>query len=175
MTFLYNLMGLSAFAGVLCLVIGSPLNSYLARRSVRIQKGLLAARDKRMGVVNEVVTSVKFIKFFAWEDKWIGRVDDARKHEIKWLTEGEKSPLMYRRARTLMILSPVFSSAQWSLFEFTVVYSPRTRFDICVHRICSLRAYTYSFSRLHRRLSLVRINTFSERCFLIRPSLSSKC
>jgi F0F1-type ATP synthase membrane subunit b/b' len=89
MTFLYNLMGISAFAGILCLVIGSPLNSLLARRALNIQKGLLAARDKRMGIVNEVVTGVKFIKFFAWEGKWIGKVMEARKKEIKWLISGE--------------------------------------------------------------------------------------
>jgi hypothetical protein len=41
-----------------------------------------------MGVVNEVVTSVKFIKFFAWEDKWIGRVGESRKGEIAWLIKG---------------------------------------------------------------------------------------
>ena len=81
-------MGVSAFAGVVCLFIGTPLNSYLARRSLRIQKDLLSARDKRMGVVNEVVTSVKFIKFFAWEGKWIGRVNESRKNEIKWLIKG---------------------------------------------------------------------------------------
>ncbi|KAH7910089.1 hypothetical protein BJ138DRAFT_1193608, partial [Hygrophoropsis aurantiaca] len=46
--FLYNLLGISAFAGFIALVAGWPLNSFVAKRSIRIQKGLSASRDKRM-------------------------------------------------------------------------------------------------------------------------------
>ena len=53
-----RLLGLSAFAGFLILIAGWPLNSYIARRSIRIQKGLLAARDKRMGVLTELISAV---------------------------------------------------------------------------------------------------------------------
>ena len=35
-----------------------PLNKILARRNIRIQKGLLAARDKRMGVLDELIRAV---------------------------------------------------------------------------------------------------------------------
>jgi hypothetical protein len=65
------------------------------KRSVNIQKGLLAARDKRMGVVSEVVSSVKFIKFFAWEEKWIERAERERKEELKWIVKG-KAVLSHR-------------------------------------------------------------------------------
>lgn len=34
-------------------------------------------------------SQVKFIKFFAWEDRWIQRVLDARKVELKWMVKGE--------------------------------------------------------------------------------------
>ena len=35
-----------------------PLNGIIARKYVRIQKGLLAARDKRMGVLDELIRAV---------------------------------------------------------------------------------------------------------------------
>ena len=54
----YSLLGWSAFAGFFVLVLGSPLNSYIAKRSIRIQKGLMATRDKRMGVLNELIGAV---------------------------------------------------------------------------------------------------------------------
>ena len=57
----------------------------MARRAVRIQKGVSTARDKRMGVLNELISAVKFIKFFAWEDRWIQRVLDAREGEMQWM------------------------------------------------------------------------------------------
>jgi hypothetical protein len=54
----YSLLGWSAFAGFLILALGWPLNSYIAKRSIRIQKGLMATRDKRMGVLNELIGAV---------------------------------------------------------------------------------------------------------------------
>jgi hypothetical protein len=53
-------LGLSAFAGFIILIAGWPLNSYIAR-SIRIQKGVLAARDKRMGVLNELISAVRVL------------------------------------------------------------------------------------------------------------------
>ena len=69
------------------MLVGWPLNSYVMRRSIRIQKGVSAARDKRMAVLNELIGAVKFIKFFAWEDRWIDRAMDARGVEMDWMVK----------------------------------------------------------------------------------------
>lgn len=53
-----RLLGLSAFAGFFVLLAGWPFNSYMSRRSIRIHKGLLVARDKRMGVLSELIGAV---------------------------------------------------------------------------------------------------------------------
>lgn len=53
-----RLLGISAFAGFIVLLLGWPLNSFIARRSIRIQKGVMAARDRRMGVLNELIGAV---------------------------------------------------------------------------------------------------------------------
>ncbi|KAI0752859.1 multidrug resistance-associated ABC transporter [Daedaleopsis nitida] len=83
--FLYQLLGWSAFAGFIVLILTAPLNNLIVKRSVRIQKGFSTARDKRMGVLNEMISAVKFIKFFAWEDRWNRRVLDAREVEVQWM------------------------------------------------------------------------------------------
>lgn len=56
-----RLLGLSAFAGFGVLIIGWPLNNFVAKRAVRIQKGVSNARDKRMGVLNELIGAVSSI------------------------------------------------------------------------------------------------------------------
>lgn len=84
----YRLLGLSAFAGFVVMIIGWPLNSYVTRRRIRIQKGVSVARDRRMAVLSELLSSVRFVKFFAWEGKWIGRVMDARAYEMGWMVKG---------------------------------------------------------------------------------------
>ena len=90
------------------------MNSIIARRNIRIRKGVLAARDKRMGVLNELIRAVctffflffyhpilqfynnhlllrqvKFVKLFAWEERWINRVMDSREAEMKWMVKGK--------------------------------------------------------------------------------------
>ena len=94
-----RLLGLSAFAGFIVLILSWPLNNFVARRAVRIQKGVSVARDKRMGVLNELISAVKFIKFFAWEDRWVQRVLDAREVEMQWMIKGERSSLEMARKK----------------------------------------------------------------------------
>jgi hypothetical protein len=65
LTIFRRLLGVSAFAGFFILVIGWPLNSYIANRSIRIHKGLLAARDKRMSVISELIGAVRLESSFS--------------------------------------------------------------------------------------------------------------
>ena len=55
---LRRLLGVSGFTGFIVLLAGWPLNSLVTRRSIRIQKSTLAARDKRMGVLSELIGAV---------------------------------------------------------------------------------------------------------------------
>jgi hypothetical protein len=41
--------------------------------------------------MNELITAIKFIKFFGWTAKWQSRVADARKAEMKlWIKVSSK-------------------------------------------------------------------------------------
>ncbi|KAJ7047868.1 hypothetical protein C8F04DRAFT_1060324 [Mycena alexandri] len=105
--FLYQILGLSAFAGFVVLILGWPLNSYISRRSIRIQKGVLKAKDDRMGVLNELISAVKFIKFFAWEQRWIDRALKARTNEINWMV---KARINYIFFYCLWVTAPILIS-----------------------------------------------------------------
>ncbi|KAG1837297.1 hypothetical protein F4604DRAFT_1843943 [Suillus subluteus] len=115
-TFLYNLLGLSAFAGFVVLLAGWPLNSFVTKRSIRIQKGVSASRDKRMAVLNELISAVKFIKFFAWEDRWIKRTMDARGVEMNWMVKARINSVMFS---TIWTSAPILVSL---ISFFTFVY-----------------------------------------------------
>ncbi|EIW82712.1 multidrug resistance-associated ABC transporter [Coniophora puteana RWD-64-598 SS2] len=93
--FLYNVLGWSAFAGFVVLLAGWPLNSFVAKRRIRIQKGVSASRDRRMGVLNELLGAVKFIKFFAWEERWIGRAMKARAEELAWIVKARINSVIF--------------------------------------------------------------------------------
>jgi hypothetical protein len=81
----------------------------------------LAARDKRMGVLNELIGAVKFIKFFAWEEKWIQRALDAREFELKWMIKGRsKSTFGY----SLNIDVYFFSSNKFGFIHLLWICAP---------------------------------------------------
>ena len=102
---------------------GLALRRFLARRSISISKGLLAARDKRMGVLNELLGAIKFIKFFAWEDRWIQRTMDARKKELSWMVKSRINSILFSAIWTLapILVSVVsFASYIWLGNQLTV-------------------------------------------------------
>lgn len=64
-TYFQRLLGWSAFAGYAILIAGWPLNSFIMKRSIKIQKAVSVARDKRMQVVTELVGAVS-APFMCW-------------------------------------------------------------------------------------------------------------
>lgn len=86
-----------------------PGNYFLLRYMYRLRKSLLEVRDKRMREVNQAIQAIKvrfrfpynirwdpdslpcvqFIKFFAWEVKWVDRIMAARSREMAWLRKSK--------------------------------------------------------------------------------------
>ncbi|TBU41809.1 P-loop containing nucleoside triphosphate hydrolase protein [Dichomitus squalens] len=106
--FLYEILGWAAFAGFIVVLLTLPLNNMMAKRTSAIAKRTSAARDSRMGVLNELITAIKFIKFFAWEDKWVERVLSARTVELHWITKERVNSILFS---LLGYISPVLVSA----------------------------------------------------------------
>ncbi|KAJ7843057.1 hypothetical protein B0H14DRAFT_2359165 [Mycena olivaceomarginata] len=93
--FLYQLLGWSAFAGFAVFFACWPLNSYLTNRGYTIHKGRTKAKDKRMAILDELISSVKFIKFFAWEQRWIDRALTAREEELRWMLKANINNIIF--------------------------------------------------------------------------------
>ena len=85
MVLLYQILGLSAIAGVGMMLLILPLNYLISRKFNRIQKACMAATDKRIQVTNEVMQNVRIIKYFAWEERWEGIIEEPRAAEIRQL------------------------------------------------------------------------------------------
>ncbi|KAF7298743.1 ATP-dependent bile acid permease [Mycena indigotica] len=85
--FLYQLLGWSAFAGFVPLFAIMPINRLLTAVTVKLYEGKKKAADKRMALVDELIAAVKFIKFFAWEDRWTERVMEAREEEMGFMVQ----------------------------------------------------------------------------------------
>jgi multidrug transporter EmrE-like cation transporter len=42
------------------------------------------------------LNKIKFIKFFAWENRWIDRVSDARATEMKWMIKARLNSILFQ-------------------------------------------------------------------------------
>ena len=73
---LYRLVGWCAFGGVAVLAISIPLQALVARLSYVFQRRLLAAADRRIRSVNELITGIRVVKFMGWEQHFVAKIDE---------------------------------------------------------------------------------------------------
>ena len=82
---LYRILGYSSIAGIGMMVILLPVYMFIAKQFTKTQKKILAATDKRIDSTNEALQNIRIIKFFAWERRFISRIDEKRTTELKAL------------------------------------------------------------------------------------------
>ncbi|KAF7346252.1 ATP-dependent bile acid permease [Mycena sanguinolenta] len=103
--FLYRLLGWASFSGIVFVVLLMPLNYFIAKLNVKYEKGIVNARDKRTNVVNELISSIKFIKFGGAEERWLKKVNDARDVELSWLWKSRFMQLTFYLTWMLLPIS----------------------------------------------------------------------
>jgi ABC-type multidrug transport system fused ATPase/permease subunit len=84
-TLLYLYLGNSSFVGIGIMGLLFPINMYIAKQFTSVQKKILAATDARIHVTNEVLTNVRIIKYFAWEQRFLASIDEKRAVEMRHL------------------------------------------------------------------------------------------
>lgn len=79
---LYRILGLSSVAGIGMMIFLLPINMLISKRFAAIQKQILAATDARIHTTNEILTNIRIIKYFAWEQRFMAQVDEKRAVEL---------------------------------------------------------------------------------------------
>jgi len=82
---LYQFLGTSSIVGIGMMALLLPVNMFIAKQFTSVQKKILAATDARIHTTNEVLTNVRIIKYFAWEQRFLAAVDEKRATELKHL------------------------------------------------------------------------------------------
>lgn len=88
--FLYRLLGWSAAVGFTVLLISTPLQSYLTKRSMKLTRALGEARDKRTAIVSEMYAALRHIRYLAQESEWNARALEAREKELALLKSRQR-------------------------------------------------------------------------------------
>ena len=83
---LFDLLGWSAFVGVAIMLVSVPVNTILATYLRQQSAVQMKVRDRRTGLMNEIILNIKSIKLFAWEEAFTRRLLSVR--------NGEELPLL---------------------------------------------------------------------------------
>lgn len=97
----------SALAGFALLVIGMPLLTRAIRSLLNRRKAINKITDQRVSLTQEILQSVRFVKFFGWENPFLQRLEEYRNREITAI----QVVLSIRNAIMAISLSlPIFAS-----------------------------------------------------------------
>ncbi|KAG0375275.1 hypothetical protein BGX24_009328 [Mortierella sp. AD032] len=80
---LYSLLGASSLVGLGVMLLTSPAHQFAANKYSKIQESLMETRDRRVGLMSELLQGIRMIKFFAWEKKIHKKIMDVRDQELR--------------------------------------------------------------------------------------------
>ncbi|XP_059413452.1 multidrug resistance-associated protein 1 [Carassius carassius] len=90
--FLWQRLGPSALAGIAIVILIFPLNGYIAKMRSKLQEVQMKYMDGRIKLMNEILSGIKILKFYAWENAFRERVIGYREKELNAL---KKSQILY--------------------------------------------------------------------------------
>ncbi|CAO3646433.1 unnamed protein product [Mucor hiemalis] len=79
---LYKLLGNAALWGVLVMILCQPVTYFVGSRFESLHGSVMAATDKRLKLMNELLSAIRIVKFFAWESEFKKRIIKARENEL---------------------------------------------------------------------------------------------
>ncbi|XP_062269512.1 multidrug resistance-associated protein 1-like [Platichthys flesus] len=90
--FLWQLLGPPAVAGITAVFLIFPLNGVLAKMRSKLQEVQMNFMDGRIKLMSEILSGIKILKFYSWEEAFLRRVGVLRDGELNAL---KKSQILY--------------------------------------------------------------------------------
>lgn len=75
---LYQLVGLSMFAGIGVMILMIPLNGVIARMMKKLQIVQMKNKDSRSRLMTEILNNIKSIKLYAWNTAFMNKLSHIR-------------------------------------------------------------------------------------------------
>jgi len=111
---LWREIGASCLSGVGLLLLLAPLQMAMGRLLMKFRRAVVKFTDQRVKVMNEVITGMRVLKLYTWEESFTEMVDKLRRQEIR-----EVRKLSFLRAG---FMSFFFSSASLVSFVTMMTY-----------------------------------------------------
>ncbi|XP_034487738.1 probable multidrug resistance-associated protein lethal(2)03659 [Drosophila innubila] len=82
---MYETIGVSCLFGILLMLIFTPLQAGLAKKTLALRLLTAIRTDERVRVMNEIISGIQVIKMYAWEKPFAKLVENVRCKEMKYI------------------------------------------------------------------------------------------
>lgn len=80
---LYLQVDLAFLAGLAFAILLIPINRAISNKIAVVSKEMMAQKDSRVKITNEVLYGIRLVKFLSWETSFIKRIESIRNAELK--------------------------------------------------------------------------------------------
>ncbi|EFA03658.1 probable multidrug resistance-associated protein lethal(2)03659 [Tribolium castaneum] len=80
---LYATVGTTAVSGIVFLAVFMPLQMYMGKLTTTYRLKSATNTDRRIKLMNEIITGIKVIKMFVWEKLFVDIIEKARRLEVR--------------------------------------------------------------------------------------------
>ncbi|KAF9977214.1 hypothetical protein BGZ73_006687 [Actinomortierella ambigua] len=119
----YELVGWTTLVGLGTILAMVPLQVWRAGKFEELEDKILKAKDERVRLTTQILSSIKVIKLYNWERPFEKRVHEARQHELEiYRQQGVIEALIslvFASASTLVTLTTLSAYALWGGPDFT--------------------------------------------------------
>ena len=85
--FLYTILGVSSFVGILTMLMHLPITYLIGKLIAIFRSKTFCISDKRLNLISDLVDGIKTIKLYGWESHFLKKIIQARSEELSLLTK----------------------------------------------------------------------------------------
>ncbi|KAF8477848.1 hypothetical protein JB92DRAFT_2801159 [Gautieria morchelliformis] len=162
--FLYVVLGWSALVGMAVMVVSIPLPGYVAKRLNSVQTERMKKTDARVQSVTEVLSVIRMIKLFGWEDKMNKSIAEKREVELGIVKKRRLLGLLNNNLNylfpllTMLVTYGCYTILQGQVLTASKVFSSMSVFELMRDTLHGTFYMIPMF--INAKVSIGRINDF---------------
>lgn len=81
---IWKILGPAALGGVLLIVFAQVMNIFIIRALVSWERARRAVTDVKLQITSQFVESIRHLRWYDWQDKWLGQILESRQKELRY-------------------------------------------------------------------------------------------
>ena len=168
---LWQYLGLASLVGISTMLLFVPLNVYFVNVSKKLRQGKYKLQDSRIKIIGEILTGIRVIKFYGWEESFISMVKKLRIKEIASLMKAA----LLASFSTLVLSVATFIVGAISFATFILI-DEKNKLDantafVSLSLMSMLRLQFAFFPHIYSGLINLNVSTTRIRNFLVKEEI----